>query len=146
MQVYKDAAGNLSISRDDHRAFCEGLTKLAEACGGKAVRLMRHALTTGAPADRDGMEAVKYFGKELPIIVKTLEPLIEAIEGMLPDFKAWMPLTLFGNDKDFILALLAMHRVMSEGPRLTGKERRQRLAPALPRLPESHACTSGGTR
>ena len=138
MQVYRDAAGNLAISRDDHRHFCDGLIRIAQGFPGQAGKLMRYALESGAPLDRDGMEAVKYFGKELPLIVKLLEPLNEALEGMLPGYKVWMPLTLFGNDKDFILALLAISRALAESPKLTGKAKRSALAPVMPKLPAGH--------
>jgi hypothetical protein len=148
MQVYQDSSGGLAISRDDHRHYCDALLALTRPLGGNVQTLMRFALESGAPRDRDAHESVRYFGPELPLIVKMLGSLVVALDEVIPDFKQWMVLTRFGNDKDFILALLAIDRALATLPKLRGKDRRMALASIMPKIPDTldHAGTRAFAR
>ena len=140
LQVLTDGAGGFSISRDDHRRYCDGLLALARPLGGNAADEMRRALAAYVPGSAKPEQTAAYFGTDLPAVQEVIRPLLDAFRHTLPDFDIWMTVTGVGNDCDFILALLNWLRVLTgttETPR--GVNRARILQKIAARLRSIHA-------
>jgi len=140
LQVFTDDVGRFFIGKDDHRRICEGLLALARPFGGNAESELRRVLSEGVPAAHAVEETAAYFGTDLPVVQEVIRPLIETIRVSLPGFDIWMTVTGFGNDCEFILALLNWQRVLTgvtETPR--GVNRARILQKIAARLRAVHA-------
>jgi hypothetical protein len=140
LQVFTDSAGRFFISKDDHRRYCDGLLALARPLGGNVEAEMRRALADAVMGEIKTEETAAYFGSDLPVVQEVIRPLLDALRNTLPDFDIWMTVTKFGDDCDFILALLNWQRVLTgttETPR--GVNRARILQKIAARLRAMHA-------
>jgi hypothetical protein len=128
LQVYTDNAGRFFISRDDHRRYCDSLLGMARVWGDDAEDVLRQALQNSKPSPNSALISLQYFGPDMPIVQEILNPLREMIGKMLPGFDVWMTVTNFGDDKEFILALVNWQRVIVKAPKPSGKDRREIFA------------------
>ena len=118
-----DRHGCPVLSPDVHRRMCAAVEQLSVPFGDPVHRMIRAALRNGRPLAGDRQATMAYFGADLPLIQTLIKPLVEAINGILPGFGAWLRASRFGDDKDFVLALLEWVRAVTEVAPMRGSER-----------------------
>ncbi len=125
-QVYTDDRGRFFIDPDDHRRYCDALLSMARVWGDDAEDELRKALHAGVTTTL--AQTSLYFGADMPVVQEILKPLLEMISKMLPGFDVWMIVTRFGDDRDFILALVNWRRIIVKAPKPSGADRRNIFA------------------
>lgn len=121
--------------------FQDGMTRIPRPVDDA----FRHALTHGCPDQvrpkiKEALAAIpgtgaaarsrRYFGPELPALLKRVAPLIDELEVFLdtsknmPGFKRWLELTGFANDYRMIKAMVywADHVYDREGAEIKSKQ------------------------
>lgn len=96
---------HLSLEELDRRVRI-ALTAAAKESGPKARMLMATALANG-PSRNGVAESKAFFGDDLPLVLKLLDPTIIALNQGMPGFSQWLDRTGYSNDVTMIRALYA---------------------------------------
>ena len=142
-RVYRGPQGQPAIHKDDDVKFRNAILTIARPCGGSIFRRIHGALVS-SKAHPNAAEIIAYFGDELVGVQEEIRPLVEALEGMIPGFESWLAASGFGNDKDYMLAMLFWARAIKDG-KLRGTEREHVMADVAPR-PRNYAAEIKATQ
>ena len=83
----------------------------------RIARKMRHALTPPHPHGGGPNATVKFFGKDLGIVLQMCRPAIAAIDEMVPGFCAWLETTRYIEDRFMLEALFAIVNKLEAMPK-----------------------------